>query len=65
MTEISSWMLKPIAKKRFIQDESFLLQEACFWSIYVKNEYVDHNAFTNEDKNNDLSHGQLYHNVDI
>jgi len=38
MSEISSWLLKPIAKKKSIQDEAFFLQEACFLSISVENE---------------------------
>ena len=55
----------PIAKKWSIQDESLFLQEACFWSICVKNRCVDHSAYMGEDQNNDLSYGQLNHSVDI
>ena len=55
----------PIAKKWSIQDESFFLQEACFWSICVKNGCADHNACMGEDQNNDLSYGQLDHSVGI
>ena len=55
----------PIAKKRPIQDESLFLQEACVWSICVKNECADHSACMDEDQNIDLSYGQLNHNVGI
>ena len=55
----------PVAKKWSIQGEYFFLQEVYFWSICVKNEFSDHNAFMGEDKNNDLSHGKLDHNVGI
>ena len=55
----------PIAKKQSIQDESLFLWEACFWSICVKNEYVDHNACMDEDQNNDLSYVQHGHSVGI
>ena len=57
----------PISKKRSIQDETLLnfLQEACFWSIFMKNECVDHNACMGEDRNNAISYGQLDHSVGI
>ena len=55
----------PIAKKRSIQDESWLLQEACLWSICVKNECGDHSACMGEYQNNDISYGQLDHSVGI
>ena len=58
-------MLMPIAKKRSIQDESLFLQEACFWSICVKNECANHSACMDEDQNSDLSYGQLDHSVGI
>ena len=54
-----------IAKKGSIQDESLFLQEACFWSIYVKNGCADHSACMGEDRNIDLSYGQLDHSVGI
>ena len=65
MSEIYSLLLKPIANKWSIQDESLFLQEVCFWSICLKNEYADHNAYTDEDQNSDLSYGQLGHNVGV
>ena len=55
----------PIAKKRSIQDEYLLLQEACLWSICVKNGCADHSACTGEDRSNDISYGQLDHSVGI
>ena len=55
----------PIAKKQSIQDESLFLQEACFWSICVKNGCANHNACMDEDQNSDLSYGQLDHSVGI
>ena len=55
----------PIAKKRSIQDEYFFLQEACFWSICVKNGCADHSDRTGEDQKSDISYGQLDHNVGI
>ena len=58
-------MLMPIAKKQSIQDESWFLQEACFWSICLKNGCADHSACMDEDQNSDLSYGQLDHNVGI
>jgi len=57
MTEISSWLLKPIAKKRSIQDEFMFLQEACFLSICLKNEWLYDGAHMDEDQNNDMSYG--------
>ncbi len=55
----------PIAKKRSIQDEFLFLQEACFWSIYLKNDWFYDSAYMDEDQNSDLSNGQLGHNVGI
>ena len=55
----------PIAKKRSIQDESLFLREARFWSICVKNGCANHSACMGEDRNNDLSYGQLDHSVGI
>ena len=55
----------PIAKKRSIQDESLFLQDVCFWSICVKNDWFYDNAYMDEDQNNDLSNGQLDHSVGI
>ena len=55
----------PISKKQSIKDEYFFLQEACFWSICVKNECADHCACMGEDQNSDLSYGQLDHSVAI
>ena len=55
----------PIAKKRSIQNDSLFLREAYFWSIYVKNGCVDHSSCMGEDRNNDLSYGQLGHSVGI
>jgi len=65
MTEISSWLLKPIAKKRSIQDESLFLQEAWFLSICLKNEWFYGSPHMDEDQNSDISYGQLSHNVGI
>ena len=58
-------MLILIAKKKSIQEESLFLKEACFLSICVKNGCGDHSACMGEDRNNDLSHGQLNHSVGI
>ena len=55
----------PIAKKRSIQDESLFLQEACFWSIYLKNECADQSSCMDEDQNSDLSYDQLDQSVGI
>ena len=55
----------PIAKKRSIQDESFFLQDTCFWSICLKNGCDNHNAYMDEDQNSDFSYGQLDHSVGI
>ena len=55
----------PISKKRSIQDESLFLQEACVWSICVKNGCADHSACMDEDQNSDISYGQLDHSVGI
>ena len=55
----------PIAKKWSIQGESLFLQEACFWSIFLKNECADHSACMDEDQNSDISYGQLDHSVGI
>ena len=55
----------PITKKRSIQGESLFLQEACVWSICLKNECGDHSACMDEDQNSDLSYGQLDHSVGI
>ena len=55
----------PIAKKRTIQDESLFLQDVCFWSICVKNDWFYDSAYMDEDQNSDLSDGQLDHSVGI
>ena len=55
----------PIAKKQSIQDESLFLQDVCFWSICLKNNWFYDSAYMDEDQNNDLSYGQLGHNVGI
>ena len=55
----------PIAKKRSIQDESLFLQDVCFWSICVKNDWFYDSAYMDEDQNSDLSDGQLDHSVGI
>ena len=55
----------PIAKKRSILDESFFLQDVCFWSIYVRNDWFYDSAYMDEDQNSDLSDGQLGHSVGI
>ena len=55
----------PIAKKWSIQDESWFLQKAYFWSICLKNVCADHSACMDEDQNSDLSYGQLDHSVGI
>lgn len=49
MTDISSWLLKTIAKKRSIQGEYFLLYGSCDWNSCM-NDYVFHNAHVGEDK---------------
>ena len=65
MTGKSSWLLMPIAKKRSIKDESLFLQEVCFLSIYLKNDWFYESAYMDEDQNSDLSYGQLGHSVGI
>jgi len=65
MTEISSWLLTPIAKKRSIEGEALFLQEACFLSICLKNEWLYDSACMDEYQNSDCSYGQLGHNVGI
>ena len=55
----------PIAKKRSIQDESLFLQEVCFWSICLKNDWFYDSAYMDEDQNSDLSNGQLGRSVGI
>ena len=55
----------PIAKKRSILDESLFLQDICFWSICLKNDWFYDSAYVDEDQNNDLSNGQLDHSVGI
>ena len=55
----------PIAKKRSILDESLFLQDVCFWSICVKNDWFYDSAYMDEDQNSDLSDGQLNHSVGI
>ena len=55
----------PIAKKRSIQDESLFLQDICFLSICVKNDWFYDSAYMDEDQNSDLSNGQLGHSVGI
>ena len=65
MIETYSWLLMPIAKKKSIKDEYFFLQEACFWSICVKNGCAAHSACMGEDQNIDISYGQLDHSVGI
>ena len=65
MSEISSWLLKPISKKQSIQGESLFLQEASFLIICLNDECVDHNYYKGEDQNNDISHEKLDHSVFI
>ena len=55
----------PIAKKRSILDESLFLQDVCFWSICLKNDWFYDSAYMDEDQNSDLSDGQLDHSVGI
>ena len=55
----------PIAKKWSIKEESLFLQEVCFWSICLKNDWFYDSAYMDEDQNNDLSDGQLGHSVGI
>ena len=55
----------PIAKKQSNQDESLFLQEACFWSICLKNEWFYDSSHMDEDENNDISYGELCQNVGI
>jgi len=65
MNEIYSWLLKPIVKKRSIQDDSLFLQEACFWSICLKNEWLYDSSHMDEDQKSNISYGQLGHSVGI
>ena len=55
----------PISKKRSIQDESLFLQDVCFWSICLNNDWFYDSAYMDEDQNSDLSDGQLDHSVGI
>ena len=55
----------PIAKKRSILDESLFLQDVCFWSICLKNDWFYDSAYMDEDQNSDISNGQLDHSVGI